>query len=267
MGLEVTTKDRITTLALNRPAARNALDPKTATALFRAFLAFDKDRGADIAILTGDKTSFCAGFDLKEVARGMDARWHQRHAIPADWIDPIARPLPSPMGPARLILSKPVIAAIEGPAVAGGMELALWCDIRIMAKSAFFGVFCRRWGVPLIDGGTIRLPRIVGAGRANDLILTGRRVDAQEAFNIGLANQICQDGTALENARAYGASLQRFPQDCLNADRISARPSASELAAALRREWETAQEALATASGGAQRFSLGKGRGGNFDAI
>lgn len=265
--LAISTENRITTFRIARPKARNAVNPKTATALFQAFLDFDNDTGSDIAILTGDTTAFCAGFDLKAAAAGMTKAWLAQHAIPKTWSNPATQPLPSPMGPARLLLSKPVIAAIEGPAVAGGMELALWCDIRIMARSANFGVFCRRWGVPLIDGGTVRLPRIIGAGRASDLILTGRAVDAQEALAIGLATRICDDGDALKTACIYAAELQRFPQDCLNADRLSARLSGKKLAKALRHEWQTASGTLGEVAAGAVRFAAGKGRSGDFGDI
>jgi enoyl-CoA hydratase len=267
MSITVTTAERITTIAIARPAARNAVDPATATALFAAFLDFDADPEADIAILTGDETAFCAGFDLKAAAAGMTGDWLAHHAIPDDWTDPVARPLPSPMGPARLMLSKPVIAAIEGPAVAGGTELALWCDVRIMGESAFFGIFCRRWGVPLIDGGTVRLGRIVGEGRATDLILTGRPVHGPEALAIGLANGVVPDGAALAAARDYAAQLLKYPQGCMLSDRDSARMQPADLAAALRREWRSAGIIMGDAIAGAGRFASGKGRGGDFGDI
>jgi len=267
MPITVSTENRITTVAIARPGTRNAVDPETATDLFNAFLAFDADTCADIAILTGDSTAFCAGFDLKAAAAGMTADWLDRHAIAQDWDDPVGTPLPSPMGPARLMLSKPVIAAIEGPAVAGGMELALWCDIRIIGASAFFGVFCRRWGVPLIDGGTVRLPGIVGQGRANDLILTGRAVHADEAAAIGLANQVVADGMALKAAQDYATGLLKFPQACMLGDRNAARLPPKALATALTREWTSAAQIVGTAMNGAARFARGKGRGGGFDDI
>ncbi|MEO1000266.1 MAG: enoyl-CoA hydratase-related protein, partial [Pseudomonadota bacterium] len=158
-------------LALDRAEARNAVDPETATTLFEAVQAAEADESVAAIVLSGMHGAFCSGFDLKRAAKGLDAGWRARHAIPADWTDPRARPLPGPMGPTRLMPAKPVIAAIEGPAVAGGMELALWAHLRVMARDAYMGVFCRRWGVPLIDGGTVRLPRLIGAGPALDLIL------------------------------------------------------------------------------------------------
>jgi len=267
MSITVTSENHVTTIAINRPHARNAVDPACATALYQAFLAFEADHDAAIAILTGDKAAFCAGFDLKAAAVGMNADWPARHAIPPDWDDPAAHPLPSPMGPARLMLSKPVIAAIEGPAVAGGMELAAWCDIRVIGQSAYFGIFCRRWGVPLIDGGTVRLPGIVGQGRANDLILTGRAVHADEALAIGLANQVVADGTALDAARAYAAALLKFPQTCMLGDLSSARMPGDELARRLRREWQAATQIMGESMAGAARFASGKGRGGDFEGI
>ena len=267
MPLTLRQENGITTIAINRPEARNAVDPETATALYNAFLDFEANETAQIAILTGSSTAFCAGFDLKAAAAGLDFAWHQRHDIPDGWSNPQQHPLPSPMGPARLMLSKPVIAAIEGAAVAGGMELALWCDIRLMGQSAYFGVFCRRWGVPLIDGGTQRLPALIGQGRANELILTGRAVPADEALAIGLTNRVVQDGTALAAAQTYAEALLKFPQDCMLADRDAARPAPAELAAGLTREWRGATAALAQTTQGAARFARGKGRGGGFDDI
>lgn len=267
MSIRIETENRVTTITIARPAARNAVDPGTATALYRAFLGFEADAGADVAILTGEGAAFCAGFDLKAAAAGVDAGWLAHHAIPEDWDDPANCPLPSPMGPARLMLSKPVIAAIEGAAVAGGMELALWCDVRIVGDTAYFGVFCRRWGVPLIDGGTVRLPWIVGAGRAADLILTGRAVAADEALAIGLANRVVPKGEALTEARDYAAELLKFPQGCLRADRASSALSGPTLAAALRREWRSAPIIQTEAAAGAARFADGRGRGGDFGDI
>lgn len=267
MPITIETTDRIRTIAINRPQARNAVDPATATELYQAFLDFDRDAACDVAILTGDARAFCAGFDLKAAALGMQPDWPERHTIPDDWADPASCPLPSPMGPARLMLSKPVIAAIEGPAVAGGTELALWCDIRIMGESAYFGIFCRRWGVPLIDGGTIRLGRIIGEGRANDMILTGRPVHADEALAIGLANRVVHDGDALAAAKDYARELLKFPQVCMLGDRDSARMAPADLAAALRREWRTAGLIMGQSMAGAARFASGKGRGGGFGDI
>lgn len=267
MSILVETTDRITTITINRHAARNSVDPATATALYNAFLEFEADDLAEVAILTGAEGAFCAGYDLKAASLGMDLDWLAAHEIPADWSDPVSHPLPSPMGPARLMLSKPVIAAIEGPAVAGGMELAAWADVRIMAEDAYFGVFCRRWGVPLIDGGTVRLPQIVGLGRAQDLILTGRKVDAPEAKAIGLATEITPSGGALAAARRYAADLLRFPQACMRADKLHALGARTVMAEALRTEWQGTSRLLQDAMSGATRFAAGKGRAGDFSAI
>lgn len=262
--LAIETLGRVRVMTLDRVEARNAVNPELARRLYAAMLEFDADTGVDVAVLTGAGGAFCAGFDLKSAAQGEGADWIAGLDIPADWDDPAAMPLPGPMGPSRLMLSKPVIAAVEGPAVAGGMELALWCDMRVMAQDALFGVFCRRWGVPLIDGGTVRLPMVVGQGRANDLILTGRAVDAEEALRIGLADRVVAQGAALAAAVELAGSLTRFPQGCLRADHLSARLPAHELAARLRREWQSAGMVLAEGVAGAARFAAGAGRGGSF---
>ena len=263
--LTIETQGRIRIWTLSRPQARNAVNPALARALYAAALAFDADESVDVAILTGDGGAFCAGFDLKSASAGDGADWIGGLDLPADWADPVHDPRPGPMGPSRLMLSKPVIAAVEGPAVAGGMELALWCDMRVMAQDASFGVFCRRWGVPLIDGGTVRLPRVVGQGRANDLILTGRPVGADEASRMGLADRIAAPGAALATALTLADSLTRFPQGCMRADFLSARMAPADLAAALRREWVSAGMVLAEGIAGATRFAQGAGRGGAFD--
>ena len=267
MTISVTFDQGVTTVMLRRPAARNAVDPATARALYDAFLAFEADEAAQVAILSGEGGAFCAGFDLKSAGSGAANSWFAGLDIPADWDDPVSDPRPGPMGPSRLMLSKPVIAAIEGPAVAGGMELAAWCDMRVMAQGAVTGVFCRRWGVPLIDGGTIRLPQMLGQGHANDLILTGRPVEAEEALTLGFANRVCAHGKALETAQALARDLTRFPQACMRADHLSARMTRAELAAALRREWRSAAVFAKEGRDGAARFASGKGRGGAFDDI
>lgn len=267
MTVEIRQEGRLTVVMINRPAARNAVNPETAMALFEAFMAFEADEGADVAILTGADGAFCAGFDLKTAADGSAASWIEEVAIPDDWSDPVTEATPGPMGPSRLMLSKPVIAAIEGPAVAGGMELALWCDLRVMAEDANMGIYCRRWGVPLIDGGTFRLPAIVGQGVAGDLVLTGRPIDAEEAARVGLANRIVPKGQALATALALAEELTRFPQGCMRADHLSSRLPPADLAAALRREWASARLFSAEGQAGAARFAAGKGRGGDFDAI
>lgn len=267
MSITIDKSNGITTVAINRPEARNAVNPETARLLFDAFEAFEADGAQRVAILTGMGGYFCAGFDLKFAGAGDAGAWMQEVRFPDGWSDPMRQPIPGPMGPSRMMLSKPVIAAIEGPAVAGGMELAAWCDMRVMAQGAVTGVFCRRWGVPLIDGGTIRLPQILGQGRANDLILTGRAVEAEEAQSLGFANRTCPQGEALEVAREIAADLIRFPQACMLADHLSARMTPADLAAALRREWASFAAFAAEGQVGAARFASGKGRSGDFGDI
>lgn len=267
MAVRVDSDGSIRIVTMDRPAARNAVDPAAARALYTAMLAFEADPAADVAILVGAGSAFCAGFDLKAATTPEARAWVAGLDIPEGWDDPVGTPLPSPMGPARLMLSKPVIAAVEGPAVAGGLELACWCDLRVAGAGAVFGVYCRRWGVPLIDGGTVRLPLILGQGRANDLILTGRAVDAREALAIGLADRVAPEGEALAAALALAGDLTRFPQGCLRADHLSARLPGAELAARLRREWRSARIFHEEGMHGAARFAAGRGRGGDFADI
>jgi enoyl-CoA hydratase len=241
-------------VTLDRPAVRNAVDGPTSKALAEVFRRFEADEAARAAVLTGAGGTFCAGADLKAVGEGRG----NRAALEGD----------GPMGPTRMLLSKPVIAAVEGHAVAGGLELALWCDLRVAAKSAVFGVYCRRWGVPLIDGGTVRLPRIVGHGRALDMILTGRPVGADEALAIGLANRVVADGEARRAAVELAASLAKFPQRCLRADRMSSYEQWDRtLAEALTEEMRGGLAVIASGEtvAGAQRFASGAGRHGSFD--
>jgi enoyl-CoA hydratase len=245
----------VTTITLHRPECRNAVDGPTALALRAAFEAFEADAEARVAVFTGGGGQFCAGADLK--ALGDPARRNP--------IEPTGA-APGPMGPTRMAFAKPVIAAIEGHAVAGGLELALMCDLRVAARGAVFGVFCRRWGVPLIDGGTVRLPRIVGMGRALDLILTGRPVAADEALAIGLATMVVDDGQALAAAQALAARIAAFPQACLLADRASADAQWDlPLAEALQREGAGGWPVIAAEGvAGAARFASGAGRHGRF---
>jgi enoyl-CoA hydratase len=242
----------VTTVLLNRPDVRNAVDGPTAAALADAFRAFEADDSALVAVLTGVGPAFCAGADLKALGteRG------NRPVLDGD----------GPMGPTRMLLSKPVIAAVSGHAVAGGLELALWCDLRVADETAVFGVFCRRWGVPLIDGGTIRLPRLIGQSRALDMILTGRAVPAEEALTMGLANRVVPAGQARAAAEQLAADLARFPQTCLRADRTSALTQWSlPEADALTAEFTGAQSTLPDAVSGAARFAAGAGRHGTFE--
>ncbi len=254
MSVIVQREGTVTTVLIDRPEARNAVDPATAQQLREAFDTFEKDETASVAVLAGTGGHFCAGFDLKAVAGA------------AGHYDPAGE---GPMGPTRRLLTKPVIAAVEGYAVAGGLELALWCDLRVASESAVFGVFCRRWGVPLIDGGTVRLPRIVGQGRALDMILTGRPVAAAEALVFGLADRVVPAGEALAEAIRLAEEIARFPQLCLRADRTSAYAAFDhDLAAALRKEAQGGRAPLdAEARAGAGRFASGAGRGGDFGSI
>ena len=242
----------VTTVILSRPEVKNAVDHETAAALAAAFRAFDADSTACVGVLYGEHGTFCAGADLKAIATTQPNR-----------IEPDGD---GPMGPSRLLLSKPVIAAISGYAVAGGLELALWCDLRIMEEDAVLGVFCRRWGVPLIDGGTIRLPRLIGLSRALDLILTGRPVHAAEALSMGLVNRVVPKGCARQAAEDLALELSRFPQTCLQSDRLSAYEQWDlPLTEALANEFRHGQKALAAeAIAGATRFARGAGRHGSF---
>ncbi len=244
----------VTTIGIDRPEARNAVDRGTAEALADAFRAFDADDGASVAVLYGTGGHFCAGADLKAVSAGV-----------ANRLEPDGD---GPMGPTRMRLDKPVIAAVSGHAVAGGLELACWCDLRVADRDAVFGVFCRRWGVPLIDGGTVRLPRLIGESRAMDMILTGRPVSAEEAERMGLVNRVVPRGTALDAAVELAHELARFPQVTLRADRRSAIAQADlDEAAALDQEFAGAVGTVAAATEGATRFSAGLGRHGAFDRI
>ncbi len=253
MTVEVVRRGAITVVTIDRPEVRNAVDTEHAQALYDAFLAFDADESASVAVLTGGSGTFCAGADLKAVSKG---------AIRAD---PPGTDGPAPMGPTRLLLSKPAIAAVSGHAVAGGLELALWCDLRVADPEATFGVFCRRWGVPLIDGGTVRLPRLIGQSHALDLILTGRPVGAEEALRMGLANRVSAPGKALHEAIALAEQLAAFPQACLRGDRASAYEQEDRsIPDAIGNEWEHGSQVLLEAVAGAGRFAGGEGRHGAF---
>jgi enoyl-CoA hydratase len=238
-------------VTINRPEVRNAVDAATALALADAFRGFDADNGLRVAILTGAGGAFCAGADLKAVAAGRGSR--------------LGEDGNGPMGPTRMLLSKPVIAAVEGHAVAGGLELALWCDLRVAARDAVFGVYCRRFGVPLIDLGTVRLPRLIGQSRALDLILTGRGVSGDEALQMGLANRLVESGRALEGALELARELARLPQRCMRSDRMSAYEQWSmSWDDAMRNEFRRGMEVISSGEtvAGAKRFAAGEGRHG-----
>lgn len=243
----------VTIVTIDRPQVRNAVDGPTAAMLVDAFRAFDADEDASVAVLTGTGGTFCAGADLKGIGEGRGNR------VSTDMADD------GPMGPTRMLLSKPVIAAVEGYAVAGGLELALWCDLRVAATDATFGVYCRRWGVPLVDGGTVRLPRMIGHSHALDLILTGRGVAGEEAASMGLANRLCAPGEARATAVELARHLASFPQLCLRADRRSSYEQwGRPITEALGRETELGLEPIRAGEtiAGAQRFADGAGRGG-----
>jgi enoyl-CoA hydratase len=266
----------VTTVILNRKDVRNAVDRPTAAALADAFLAFENDEEALVAVFAGDHGTFCAGADLKAVAAGGEVgsrdagRRGNLIATPATGLDFDRLATDGPMGPSRMVLSKPVIGAIAGFAVAGGLELALWCDMRVVEEDAVMGVFCRRWGVPLIDGGTVRLPRLIGHSRAMDMILTGRAVGAGEALQMGLANRVVAKGQARAEAEKLALDIAGFPQLCLKHDRMSAYEQWDfPYDRAIANEFEHGRKVLATGETvkGAARFAAGKGRGGRFDEI
>lgn len=243
----------VTVVTIDRPESRNAVDSRTAEALVEAFRAFDAHGGQHVAVLTGAGGNFCAGADLKAVSTGRGNR--------------VATTGNGPMGPTRMFLSKPVIAAVEGYAVAGGLELALWCDLRVAAEDSVFGVFCRRWGVPLVDAGTIRLPRLIGHSRAMDLILTGRPVSGNEALSIGLANRVTANGAALDKALEVAEQVARFPQLCVRSDRASAYEQWDlELPEAIANEVRLGLEVIRSGESqqGAARFVAGEGRHGQI---
>jgi len=261
MAVRVELHDRVLTVIHSRPEVRNAVDPEHAEALYEAFLAFDGNETADIAVLWGEGGAFCAGADLKRLAT-RDATKPSPLEFPEDG-GSIPR---GPMGPTRLQLSKPVIAAIEGPAVAGGMELALWADCRVMASGAYMGIYNRRWGVPLSDGGTVRLPRLVGRGRALEIVMTGRKLEAEECLRIGLCEKVVPRGHARQAAEDLAHDIAQFPQASMRADRrsIYLQEGLSDLAA-LEREWTNCAGVFRSeGAAGAARFANGAGRHGDF---
>ena len=267
MTVRVEKSGHVTTVIHSRPQARNAMDIESAEALVDAFNDFDQDDNARVAVFWGEGGAFCAGWDLKMASSLMGSDEPLAHLNFPE--DPNAEIPRGPMGPSRMDLSKPVIGAVAGPAVAGGMELALWCDVRIMEESAYMGVYCRRWGVPLIDGGTVRLPRLVGQGRALEIIMTGRKVPSEEALRIGLCERVVPDGGARDAAEAMAAEIARFPQGCMNADRRSVYlQHGLSVEAGLQAEWENSVDMLVKEGiDGATRFKGGQGRHGDFKDI
>jgi enoyl-CoA hydratase len=244
-------------VTINRPEVRNAVDGETAGLLFDAFSRFDADDSLSVAILTGVDGAFCAGADLKAVATGGNANRVRKEGE-------------GPLGCTRMLLSKPVIAAVEGHAVAGGLELSLWCDLRVAARDAVFGVYCRRWGVPLVDGGTVRLPRLIGHSRALDMILTGRGVSGDEALQFGLANRLVEPGETLAAAKEMAQLLANFPQLCLRGDRMSSYEQWSmDLPSAITNEYAHGTKTIQSGEtrAGARRFAAGEGRHGSFEAF
>ncbi|MBI5279749.1 MAG: crotonase/enoyl-CoA hydratase family protein [Burkholderiales bacterium] len=254
----------VTVVTVARPQVRNAVDAETAQALHRVFVDFDADAQARVAVLHGANGHFCAGWDLQFGAQLAQGGGGAGLVAQLDFVPGERRPR-GPMGPTRLLLSKPVIAAVSGAAVAGGTELALWCDMRVMEEDAYFGIYCRRFGVPLIDGGTVRLPRLVGMGHAMDLILTGRKVEAEEALRMGLANRVVAMGQAREAAIEIAQQLAKFPQRTMLADRMNAYEQWDlPLADALKLEWMRSKHRIADGLEGAARFAAGEGRHGEF---
>lgn len=258
MKIRTERRDDLFLVTITRPEVRNCVDRETAALLATAFREFEADDSLCVAILAGEDGCFCAGADLKEVSRGAPGAHRVAGLEKGD----------GPLGPTRMLLSKPVVAAVEGFAVAGGLELALWCDLRVAARDAVFGVYCRRWGVPLIDGGTVRLPRLIGQSRAMDMILTGRGVSGDEALAFGLANRLVEPGDALSGALELARQLADFPKLCLRADRLSALTQWGEpLDEALRAEAKRGIEVVRSGEtqAGALRFAQGKGRHGSFE--
>jgi enoyl-CoA hydratase len=244
MSVRIEKNGSVLTVILDRPGVRNAVDRETAEALYQAFLAFDADESLSVAVLWGAGGCFCAGADLQAIAKGEP-----------NLLEPGGVGSQGPMGPSRLLLSKPVIAAIEGYAVAGGLELAAWCDLRVAGAGERLGVLCRRWGVPLIDGGTVRIPALVGLSRALDLILTGREIGAEEALSMGLVNRVVPDGEARAAAEELAGQLAGVPQGAMRADRLSAIRAAERLSEGLVEEFERGMGVIGEVRGGAERFS------------
>ena len=270
MAVRIEKLGAVWTIIHSRIDARNAMDPESADALVAAFREFDRHPDAAVAVLWGEGGAFCAGWDLKYAAELGDRDRFEREIVEGLGFPMGADPAPrGPLGPTRLELSKPVIAAVEGPAVAGGMELALWCDCRVLAETAYFGVYCRRWGIPLLDGGSVRLPRLVGQGRALEIIMTGRKVTAEEALRIGMCERVVATGDARAVAEAMAHEIARFPQAAVRADRKTVHESSGlSLRQGMRVEWANGVEAHhREGAAGAGRFAAGLGRQGDFSKI
>ena len=253
MTIRIEKKYPIFTIIIDNPQVKNAVDGETAQELANAFREFENDKKAGVAVLWGANGTFCSGANLKAILNGKANRLEETGD--------------GPMGPTRMILSKPVIAGVAGYAVAGGLELAIWCDLRVVEKSAIFGVFCRRFGVPLIDGGTVRLPRLIGLSRALDMILTGRPVNAQEALEFGLANRIVEDGTSKEEAEKLALNIAQFPKTCMRNDRLSAYSQFGlSISDAIKNEFHFGMKTLESGEylEGSDEFSKGKGKHGEF---
>jgi enoyl-CoA hydratase len=266
MTVSVEKSGKVTTVIHHRPEARNAMDPVSADALVDAFLAFNSDPDASVAVLFGEGGAFCAGWDLKY---GASLQGTNRPLRELDFPSGDGAPPRGPLGPTRLELDKPVIAAVAGPAVAGGMELALWCDVRVMEETAYLGVYCRRWGIPLLDGGTVRLPRLVGHGRAMEIILTGRKVPAEECLRIGACERVVPIGAARREAEALAHEIARFPQACVRADRRSVYlQHGLAVREAMKKEWTNGIAVLESEGvPGAERFAKGSGRHGDYSNV
>jgi enoyl-CoA hydratase len=260
MSVRIEKNGPVWTIIHSRPEVRNAIDPESAKAIYNAFNEFNQDKTAYVAVLWGEGGAFCSGWDLKYASAISGSEALESYDFPGVGDPPMAV-----IGTSRLELSKPVIAAVSGAAVAGGMEVAIWCDIRVMEETAFMGIYNRRWGIPLIDGGTVRLPRLIGEGRAMDLILTGRRVEADEALKIGLCEYVVPPGDARSKAESLAHDLAKFPQSSMRADRKSVRSQHGlPIRDAMKQEWSGSKEEIIKGVEGALKFVSGKGRGGDF---
>jgi len=271
MSIRIEKNNDVWTIIHSRPKQRNAMDPQSADELYNAFLEYDNNKNASVAVFWGEGGAFCAGWDLKYASTLTGSNPLGELDIPEKRdTNSNGGDIPrGPMGPSRLELNKPVIGAISGPAVAGGMELALWCDFRVMEVSSYLGVYCRRWGIPLIDGGTVRLPRLIGQGKALEIVLSGRKVTAKECMKIGLCEYLVKDNQSRTKAEEIAHNIAKFPQECVRADRKSLiNQSEYSLKDALKNEWKNSINVLSKEGiQGAKNFAKGKGRHGDFENI